>query len=99
MIAIKGFKVWAINDCDWVWGTTFAGAVDAYISQCGVPLAELFDYNDGEINSSECEMSDEAMDKFKIRDEDSEEKATFREELIRRVDAGEDVGFFASTEY
>jgi len=101
MKPVNGFKVWRINDSDWVWGTTFAQAVDGYMGQCGLSLDELFDYDSGgEIDSKDCEMSDLMMDKLLYTDEDQpKEKRTFREQLKLQAEKGEDVGMFASSEY
>lgn len=100
MTPIQGFKIWQINDSDWIWGTSFAEALQGYINQCGVDLDELFADVDGEIESSKCELSDHSMMATQFRGDDSEDtKVSFKIELTRRVLADEDVGMFASTEY
>lgn len=94
----KSFKVWKINDCDWVWGRSFLQAVQAYMYQTGISLEEAF-HDESIINSAEMELSDEAMDTLMFTDEDGT-KRTFSEELDRRIESNDDeVGFFCSTEF
>ena len=100
MKAVEGFKVWQVNDCDWICGTTFAGALGEYLSTTGMSLDEIFDDRDGEINSKAMELSDEDMQRLQfVPDHENTKKLSFAQELKRRVDAGEDTGFFASSEY
>ena len=85
-------KIFAMNDCDWMAGEDIESVTAAYTSAFGE------DSDDPPV-----ELTDAEMDKYRFADEDAEgpEKwPTFRQELQRRVDAGQEFPqFFATTEY
>ena len=85
-------KVFAMNDCDWMAGESLESVTAAYVSDYGE------DSDDPPV-----ELTDSEMDRFRFADEeveDPEEWLTFRQELQRRVDAGQEFPqFFATTEY
>ncbi len=101
MKAVDGFKIWQVNDGDWIWGTQFSLALEGYISQTGISLDEIFGWNDGHINSDQMELDDATVDRLKFKPDSnkSDDSRSFRIELQARANKGEDVGFFASSEY
>jgi hypothetical protein len=95
-------KVFEVNDCDWVAAATLEDAMAFYAKECFAGnRAEAFPDGEEEV----AEVTDEAMNRLKFRDDEfhDDDKATirtFREELQRRIDAGDKFPqFFASTEY
>jgi hypothetical protein len=86
-------KIFKVNDCDWVMATSAEEAKQV--------LATFTDvHEDDEVR----ELTDHELDTFKFIDEDHDEEKdgphpTFRQELARRVAAGDRPDMFASTEY
>jgi hypothetical protein len=97
----EAIKVFQVNDCDWVAAETLEDALAFYAKEFFAgDLEEAFP--DGESEAAEAaEVTDAGMDRLKFHDDDDRSiTRTFREELQRRIDAGDTFPqFFASTEY
>lgn len=96
-------KVFAMNDCDWVAAETAEDAVALYMKETGLSREEALEGKDQPDEMTEAQMLEE---KFLAYEEDDEgdplspTTRTFREELDRRLAAGETFPcFFASTEH
>lgn len=89
-------KVFQMNDCDWWLAPSLDEAKADYIREMGASPEELEDA---------FELDDTALDRLNFTDDralpDGElVKRPFREELERRIAAGDTgPGFFASTEW
>ena len=87
--------VFQMNDCDWMAAATPESAIAGY--------EEYKSPDDDFVKEPPTELSDETMARLKFTGEPGEPDAgtrTFREELDRRIAAGETFPqFFASTEY
>lgn len=94
-------KIFQVNDIDW-----FAGE---NADDCFKLLKEMGMYDDGDIQAMKddgypVELTDEDMDRLvfvdDVYDNLKSNKRTFREELQRRINAGEEFPcMFASSEY
>ena len=90
-------KVFAMNEYDWMAGESLESATEMYLKEYadGLPADEALD--------NPHELIDGLLDRFRFHDADAdgpESYRTFRQELDRRVAAGETFPcFFASTEY
>lgn len=89
-------KIFSMNDCDWMAAETLEEAKAAYIATVWAgtrePEVEAFD-DPGEI-------SEEQYDKLLFTDFDANTKCTFRQQLERMIQQGEEFpAFFASTEF
>lgn len=90
-------KVFAMNEYDWMAGESLESATEMYLKEYadGLPADEALD--------NPHELTEELLDRFRFHDADAdgpESYRTFRQELDRRVAAGETFPcFFASTEY
>lgn len=101
MNAINGFKVFQMNDYDWVAGPTLEECIKWY-------LTEYIQVEDDQDNREDyifdpLELSEESIDKYIYRtDDEPPVTRTFREELIFEMgiyDGGSTPYLFASTEY
>jgi len=95
MKEVQGFKIWELPDGNWIWGTLFGGAIQAYMGETGMDLDDIFP--DGEIESKSMEISEENLDGLEYTGgiDGTGSTTSFREELNQRIDAGDDVGTFA----
>jgi hypothetical protein len=91
--SLSAMRVFAMNDCDWVAAETLEDAIKTYAQMIGTGFDPEDDLSDPHA------LTDEQMDKLMFTDED-EKKRTFREQLNRMIEAGEELpGFFATTEF
>lgn len=94
-------KVFAMNDYDWMAGESLESVTELYLKE----------YNPDNLRADEVldepyELTEELLDRFRFHDaytdgaDGPESYRTFRQELNRRVAAGETFPcFFASAEY
>ena len=87
-------RVFRVNDCDWWMVETKEQARDAAIAFYGSGPDDVYTLD--EI----AEVSDEAMDRLKVGDEDDGKTRTFRQQVAKRIKEGvTNPEMFASTEY
>ena len=84
-------RVFRLNDYEWWMAPTLEEAIAKAMAVFSLRADEVAD--DGAR-----ELTDEELDRFIFVD-DNDNRRTFREELERRVAAGDEADFFASTEY
>ena len=89
-------KIFKMNEFDWVAAENIEDAKKPIIEMCGEEeaLEEIAGYGGG------YELSDEALDKLTLRDEDGTELVTFRDKLKQLIESGATFPrVFCSTEY
>jgi hypothetical protein len=87
-------RVFRVNDCDWWMAKDARQARDAAVSFYGNGQDDVYALD--EI----AEVSEEAMDRLKLGDEDDGKTRTFREQVAKRINDGvTKPEIFASTEY
>ena len=87
-------EIFQMNDCDWVAAEDLESAKAFYVREHSGGLPE------DEAMEEPHQISDYEMGHNRFRLEDSDELRTFRQELIRRIKAGDEFPcFFASTEF
>jgi hypothetical protein len=87
-------RVFRVNDCDWWMAENAQQARTAAIDFYGTGPDDVYALD--EI----AEVSEEAMDRLKVGDEDDGKTRTFREQVAKRIkDGATKPEIFASTEY
>lgn len=98
MTAPLPWRVYRVNDTDWMMARTLDEARSEYMRQTGCSVEDAFD--------GERELTDEEMDRLQFRfwlegpeHPPRDHKHSFREELAHRVSKRPKTEIFASTEY